>query len=188
MCSRPWSIKIKTNDPTMGLAVGGQAVRACLTVGGPTCHPILAPPSTTAGCQKAVARTEMVFAHQLAIALEQALQDRGCSLWLMRYGMKIPAEEAFDKLMSCRVILEQEHGPLFAQKCWREKLVDFGTHSVLSMHPTLVFPMKNFHQLNWADWPASPWQGRSSLPKADIVFGEMDSSTKGNWNACFFCP
>ncbi len=185
VCSRPWSIKIKTNDPT-GLAVGCQAIRDCLTVGGPTCHPILAPPSTIASCQKAVARKEMVFAHQLAIAFRASSA---------RHRLQPVAHEVWHE-NTCRRSLWQTYELQgdFRAGAWAlcPEVLEGKTHGlwypVLSMHPTLVCPMKNFHELNWADWPASPWQGRSSLPKADIVFGEMDSSTTGNWNACFFCP
>ena len=78
--------------------------------------------------------------------------------------------------MLCKGLIEDEHGPLFAQKCWREKVLDFGTQNLLSIHPTLIFPMNNFHELEWVD--GKTLQAYSSFGKLGGGFGGLQVSGK----------
>ena len=96
------------------------------------------------------ALNDMPFAaHFLANALEEALAETGCEILVMRYGMKLPAEDVFPLLLQCRDLMALEHGELFARKCWKNKVVDFGTQNVLFMQPTLVFRKNNLHEVSW---------------------------------------
>ena len=148
VCSNPWTIRIKAPSTSTDLADVGKAIRESLTLTGPTCHPILAPPGSVAGCRRVVAKAErMVSAQFLANALEEALAETDCELLIMRYGMKLPAEDLFPLLLECRDLMAVKHGALFSRKCWNNKVLDFGTQNVLSMQPILVRPKNNLHEV-----------------------------------------
>ena len=62
---------------------------------GPTGHPILAPSTSVAVCQRVLAKAARTTSgRQLADALEQVLELSGCKLLIMTDGMKLPGEEA----------------------------------------------------------------------------------------------
>jgi hypothetical protein len=65
--------------------------------------------------------------------------------------MKLPAEEVFALLEECRGLLAEKHGAPFSRKCWQGKVLDFGTQSLLSMKPILVFPRNTLHEVPWVN-------------------------------------
>lgn len=148
----------------------GKAIRESLTLTGPTCHPIQAPPGRVAVSCEVVAKAErIVSAHFLANALEETLAGTECELLIMRYGMKLPAEEVFALLEECRDLLAEKHGALLSRKCWQGKVLDFGTQSLLSMKPILVFPRNTLHEVPWVNQKSV--QGYSSFGKLGGGFG-----------------
>ena len=88
---------------------------------------------------------------------------------IMRYGMKLPAEEVFALLEECRDLQAEKHGALFSRKCWQGKVLDFGTQSFLSMKPILVFPKNTLHEVLWVKQKSV--QGYSSFGKLGGGFG-----------------
>ena len=81
----------------------------------------------------------------LANALEETLAGTECELLIMRYGMKLPAEEVFALLEECRDLLAEKHGAPFSRKCWQGKVLDFVWHPgspVHEAHPSL--PQEHF--------------------------------------------
>ena len=92
-----------------------------------------------------------------------------CELLIMRYGMKLPAEEVSARLEECRGLLAEKHGAPFSRKCWQGKVLDFGTQSLLSMKPILVFPRNTLHEVPWVNQKSV--QGYSSFGKLGGGFG-----------------
>ena len=166
----PISALGKAPSTATDLAAVGKAIRESLTLTGPTCHPIQAPPGRVAVSCEVVAKAErIVSAHFLANALEETLAGTECELLIMRYGMKLPAEDVFALLEECRDLLAEKHGAPFSRKCWQGKVLDFGTQGLLSMKPIPVFPKNTLHEVPWVNQKSV--QSYSSFGKLGGGFG-----------------
>ena len=129
---------------------GGHRVEggpACLTVG--LGHPILAPPTSVAGCQRVLAKAARATSGQmLAEALERTLEDYGCKLMVMKYGM-LPGEEAFELLLAAKEAMAHQMDSLTLQRVWNIEVVDWATQSILALRPVLVFPRGDLREIEW---------------------------------------
>ena len=127
IATSPWTLRI-TGPKGTDMAAIAHRLRTCLSDCGPTGHPILAPPTSTAGCQRVLAKASRTTSgRQLADALGQVLEGSGCKLMIMKYGMKLPGEEAFGLLVAAKEAMASETDALTLQRLWRTKVTDWAT-------------------------------------------------------------
>ena len=126
-------------------------IRRWLPAFGPTRHPKLKPPSTVEGQALALARCERsCTAEQLAACLEATTTADNSRLIICRYGVKYPAQRYYqEKLMAARTIMTRELGEMKADSAWSQKVLDFGTETILNGHICLFVPSNDAHFLQF---------------------------------------